>query len=127
MGAKIMIVDDELDVCKNISQFLEKGDFTPIVANNGQEALSKFLEQKPDLILLDIRMPDMDGVECLKWIKEMDKNAIVIMVTCVTDIATAKKALQAGAIDYITKPISFEALQTAITTYLYMKDIKKPQ
>ena len=126
MGTKIMIVDDEEDVCKNISQFLEQSDLTPVIAHNGQEALNKFLAEKPDLVLLDIRMPDMDGIECLKWIKEMDKKAIVIMVTCVTDIDTAKKALEAGAIDYITKPISFEALQTAITTYLYMRDIKKP-
>ena len=126
MSTKIMIVDDEVDVCKNISQFLEKGDFTFVIANSGQEALTKFLAERPDLVLLDIRMPDMDGIECLKWIKEMDKKATVIMVTCVTDIDTAKKALEAGAIDYITKPISFEALQTAITTYLYMRDIKKP-
>ncbi|MFC1709056.1 response regulator [Candidatus Omnitrophota bacterium] len=121
MSAKILIVDDEIDVCKAISRFLEKNDFTAVMANSGEEALAKISEEKPNLILLDIRMPDMDGVECLRKIREQDKKVTVIMVTCVTDIGTAKKALELGAIDYITKPISLEALQTAITTYLFLK------
>jgi len=125
MSAKILIVDDEVDVCKSISQFLEKKDYTPFTANNGAEALAKLSQEKPNLILLDIRMPDMDGVECLRKIRELDKKVIVIMVTCVTDIDTAKKALELGAIDYITKPISFEALQTAITTYLFLENGNK--
>jgi DNA-binding response OmpR family regulator len=120
MNAKILIVDDEIDVCKTISHFLEKKDFSTIYANSGAEALIKLAKEKPDLILLDFRMPDMDGVECLRKIRQQDKKVIVIMVTCVTDIVTAKKALELGAIDYITKPISFEALQTAITTYLFL-------
>lgn len=125
MSAKILIVDDEVDVCKNISHFLERKDFTAVTANNGTEALARLSQEKPNLILLDIHMPDMDGVECLRKIREVDKEVIVIMVTCVTDIDIAKKALELGAIDYITKPISFEALQTAITTYLFLKKTKK--
>ncbi|MFH1622330.1 MAG: response regulator [Candidatus Omnitrophota bacterium] len=125
MGPKILIVDDEADVCKNISHFLEKKDFTPITAYSGKEALEKLEKENPNLILLDIRMPDMDGVECLKQIRQYNKEVIVIMVTCVTDIDIAKKALELGAIDYITKPIAFEALQTAISTYLFLKDSEK--
>lgn len=127
MGAKILIVDDETDVCQTISRFLEQKDFVPITANSGNEALSKLAEEKPSLILLDIRMPNMDGVECLRQIRERDKKVIVIMVTCVTDIDIAKKALGLGAIDYITKPIGFEALQTAISTYLFLKDAEQVQ
>lgn len=127
MSAKILIVDDEVDLCKSISHFLEKKAYTAITANNGQEALDKLAKEKPNLILLDIRMPDMDGVECLRRIREQDKTVIVIMVTCVTDIDTAKKALELGAIDYITKPISLDTLQTAITTYLFLKKEKESQ
>lgn len=125
MGSKILIVDDEVDVCKSISHFLEKKDFSSVSAHSGKEALEKLEKEKPNLILLDIHMPDMDGVECLKQIRERNKEVIVIMVTCVTDIDTAKKALELGAIDYITKPIAFEALQTAISTYIFLKDSEK--
>ena len=124
MSAKILIVDDETDVCEVISRFLQKRGYTAAIANSGQEALSKLSKENPSLVLLDIRMPDMDGVECLRQIKARDKKIIVIMVTCVTDIDTAKKAVELGAIDYITKPISFEALQTAISTYLFLKEPK---
>jgi two-component system NtrC family response regulator len=125
MNPKILIVDDEVDVCKSISHYLEKKDFSPITANSGKEVLDKLKNDKPNLILLDIRMPDMDGVECLKRIKEIDKKVIVIMATCVTDIDVAKKALDLGAIDYITKPIGLEALQTAISTYLFLEKAEK--
>lgn len=120
MSTKILVVDDEKDVCEVLSKFLSKKGYTPVIANSGKEALDKLSREKPSMVLLDIRMPDMDGVECLRKIKKFDKKVIVIMVTCVTDIDTAKKAVELGATDYITKPISFEALQTAISTYLFL-------
>lgn len=124
MSQKILIVDDEVDVCKTISRFLQQKGYVPIVANNGKDALSKLASEKPELILLDIRMPDMDGVECLKRIKKHNPKVIVIMVTCVTDIDTAKKAIELGAKDYITKPISFDSLETAVSTYLFLNEAK---
>jgi two-component system response regulator HydG len=125
MNHKILIVDDEVDACKTMGDFLEKNNYVVITANNGKEALSKFTLEKPNLILLDINMPDMDGIQCLGQIKKLDKKAMVIMVTCITDIEVAKKAVELGAIDYITKPIGFDALQIAITTYLFLKEAEQ--
>lgn len=124
MSKKILVVDDEVDICKIISRFLKEKGYTAVIANNGKEALEKLSTEKPDLILLDIRMPDMDGVECLRKILRRNRSVVVIMVTCVTDIDIAKKAIEFGAKDYITKPIGFEALQTAISTYLFLSDAK---
>ena len=121
MKPTILIVDDESAVCKDISQYLGSKGYDIITATNGQEALSRLLLKGPDLTLLDIRMPDMDGIECLLKIKKLDKEALVIMVTCITDIDTATKAIELGAIDYITKPLGFEALEIAITTHLFLK------
>ena len=92
-----------------------------MTATSGQQALSKLLLKGPSLTLLDIRMPDMDGLECLHKIKRLDKDALVIMVTCITDIDIANKAIELGAVDYITKPLGLEALDIAITTHLLLK------
>lgn len=121
MKPKILIVDDESAVCRDISQYLVSKGYDTITATCGQEALSKLLLEEPKIILLDIRMPDMDGIECLHQIKKLDKDALVIMVTCVTDIDTATKAIEVGAIDYLTKPLGFEALETTIATHLFLK------
>lgn len=124
MVPKILIVDDESDVCEVISRFLQDRGYDVVTATSGQEALSRLLFEKPDLILLDIRMPEMDGMECLRQIRKLDKDVLVIMVSCITDIDIAKKALTLGAKDYITKPLGFDALETAISTYLFLKSVK---
>lgn len=124
MNPKILIVDDEPDVCEVIANFLSKRDYEVVIANNGKEALSKLSTEKPSLILLDIRMPEMDGIECLRRIKELDKEVPVIMVTCVTNIDTAKKAMELGATDYLTKPLGYSALETAISMHLFLKNTK---
>ena len=124
MNPKILIVDDEATVCEDISHYLGSKGYDTIIATSGQQALSRLLLEGPDLTLLDIRMPDMDGIECLSKIRRLNKEALVIMVTCVTDIDIATKAIELGAIDYITKPLGLEALETAITTYLFLKTAK---
>lgn len=124
MNPKILIVDDEPDVCEVISNFLGKRGYDVITANDGQEALSKLSTEKPDLILLDIRMPEMDGMECLRRIKELDKEVPVIMVTCVTNIDIARKSMELGATDYLTKPLGYSALETAISMHLFLKSTK---
>ena len=124
MNPAILIVDDESDVCEVISHFLSKRGYNVATATSGEEALSKVSTEKPALILLDIRMPGMDGIECLRRIKEIDKEVPVIMVTCIIDIDIAKKAVELGAIDYFTKPLGYNALETAITTHLFLKNAK---
>lgn len=121
MGPKILMVDDELDACEVISYFLGRRGYDVITTNSAEEALSKLSTEKPELILLDILMPGMDGIECLRKIREINKEVPVIMVTCITNIDTAKQAMELGATDYLTKPLGYNALETAISTYLFFK------
>lgn len=121
---KILIVDDEADVLEGISQLLQMRGYQTLTANCAAEALSKFMHDKPDLVLLDIRMPEVNGLECLQQLRRLDKDSLVVMVTCVTDIDTAKKALELGAVDYILKPVCLDALERAILTHILLKSDK---
>ena len=123
MRPKIMIVDDEPDVCEAISHYLGKRDYDVITATSAREAINKLLNEKPLLVLLDIKMPDIDGIECLQMIKKLDKEALVVMVTCVSDLEPAKQPLALGAVDYITKPLCLEAIETAVSTYLFLHSL----
>lgn len=116
---KIMIVDDETAVCESVSNYFTKRNFEVITANSSEEALLKLQSYKPDLILLDIYLPMMNGIECLKRIKHLYADMKVIMVTCVDAEDIAKSAIELGAIDYITKPMTLETLELAITTHLF--------
>jgi DNA-binding response OmpR family regulator len=124
MNPKILLVDDEPAVCEVDSYYLSKRGYTVITATNAQEAIAKVTTEHPQLVLLDILMPDMDGLECLSKIKAIDKDIPVIMVTCVNEIETAKRALELGASDYLTKPLGYQALETAISLYLFLKGSK---
>lgn len=124
MSQRILVVDDEIDSCEVVADYLGKRGYSVATATTSEEALSKLLREKPDLILLDIRMPGMDGIECLRRIKELDKEVLVIMVTCVTDTERAKQALKLGAVDYFTKPLGFSALENAISIHLFLKSAK---
>lgn len=124
MKAKILIVDDEAFTCQDISQFLQMKGYETATANSAKEALSKFLSFSPDITLMDLRMPLMDGLDCLQEIKKLNKDALVVIVTCVTDLDIAKKALKLGATDYIVKPFDLDRLETAIMTYLFLKTEK---
>lgn len=124
MKTKILVVDDELDICEVISNYFGRKGYAIITATSAREALSKVSSEKPDLILLDILMPEIDGIECLRMIRELDKDVPVVMVTVVDDSKTAKRAIKSGATDYITKPLTFSALETVIVTHLFMHSVK---
>ncbi len=119
--SKILVVDDEVKACDLLKRFLEKKGYDVITANNGEDAIAKVKNEKPDVILLDIRMPGMEGTEVLKRIREFDKDIGIIMVTAVKEEETGKKALKSGADEYITKPIDFNYLETSILVGLIMR------
>ncbi len=113
---RIMVVDDERDACEFMSKLLSREGYDVFVVSNGEEAISNLQTYKPQIILLDIRMPGMDGIECLKKIRELNKEVCVVMVTVVNDEEAAKRALELGAYDYITKPIDLNYLKICILT-----------
>ena len=108
--AKILVVDDEAQNRELLKDFLEEKHFNVITANGGREAIEK-IKEKPDIVLLDIMMPDMNGLEVLDRIKEEDPSIEVIMVTTLTDFDTSIESLKKGACDYVTKPIDLNHLE----------------
>ena len=112
--ARVLVVDDEPVARELLSEFLTAKGYAVLTASNGEEALRKLKEERPHLILLDIRMPKMDGLETLRRVREIDHEVGVIMVTAVNEEETGRQALKLGAFDYITKPMNFQYLERSL-------------
>jgi len=113
----ILVVDDEVNVIESFKQLL-KDNYKVLTATNGEEALEKVEKENLDIVLLDIRMPGMDGIEVLRRIEEMKENVDVIMVTAVNTTKTAIEAMKLGAYDYITKPFEVDEVVISIDKVL---------
>ena len=111
---KILIVDDEEIIVRLLSMSLKSDGYETVVAYNGEQALEVFDKESPDIVVTDIKMPGMDGLELLKKIKEIDSEKEVIIVTGHGDIDSTIVALQHGASDFINKPVRDEALAIAL-------------
>jgi two-component system chemotaxis response regulator CheY len=119
MGKRILIVDDAAFMRMMIKDILTKNNFEVVgEAADGAQAVEKYMELKPDLVTMDITMPEMDGIAALKSIKEKDPSATVIMCSAMGQQAMVIDAIQAGAKDFIVKPFQadrvVEAIQKAI-------------
>ena len=123
MSARILIVDDTPLNVKLLSAKLVHDYYTVASASNGVEALQKVAEEKPDLILLDVMMPEMDGFETCRRLKANPVTAHipVVMITALTDVADRVQGLAAGADDFLSKPINNLALMSRIRSLLRMK------
>ena len=100
----ILVVDDEEEIRKILTQILEKEGFKVITAPDGQQAMQKICFEAPDAVLLDVRMPGLNGMEVLKKIKEIDDDLPVVLITAYADIHQAVEAMKKGAYDYLSKP-----------------------
>jgi two-component system, NtrC family, response regulator AtoC len=120
----ILAVDDERGVRQSFKMLL-KDDFDILLAGTGEEAFDIFTKNSVDLILLDIRLPDIYGIDLLLKFKETDPNTEVVMVTAVKEIETAVKAIKAGAYEYIIKPFVVDDVLTVIDRALEKKRLVK--
>lgn len=111
---KIMIVDDDENILFAFREVLKKDGYENIEARDGREALIKFESENPDIIFMDITMPELDGLEALKKIKEKNYSVPVIIITGKGTMQTAINAMQAGAFEYLTKPLSVTKVRDAI-------------
>ena len=111
---KILVVDDEETIRALLSEFLTGKGYQVFLTASGQEALRIVEKEKPELVLLDIRMPGMDGILTLKKIKAMNGKVGVIMITANQDAELARQALKLGAYDYIGKPLDFKYLERSV-------------
>ncbi|MDQ1317117.1 MAG: two-component system, OmpR family, alkaline phosphatase synthesis response regulator PhoP [Candidatus Poribacteria bacterium] len=118
--SKILVVDDEPDIVETVSFMLQARNFDVITASDGLEGLAKVRTEHPDLILLDIMMPVMDGYEvCTKLRKDKDmKNIPVIMLTARGENEAVIRAHKSGADDYIVKPFSLPTLVSKLNKLL---------
>lgn len=119
MGNKILIVDDAAFMRMMIKDILEKNGYTVVgEAENGNVAVEKYKELQPDLVTMDITMPEKDGITALKEIREFDPNATVIMCSAMGQQAMVIDAIQAGAKDFIVKPFQAERVVEAVNKAL---------
>ena len=119
MGKRVLIVDDAAFMRMLLKDIVTKAGFEVVgEASNGKEAVEKYKELKPDVVTMDITMPEMNGIEAVKEIKKIDPNANIIMVSAMGQQAMVIEAIQAGAKDFIVKPFQparvIEALKKAV-------------
>jgi len=113
-NGKILIIDDDTSQLELLKIFLSRKGYIVHCASNATEGLVTINHLKPDLIILDIRLPDIDGMEVLQRLKRNDKKVNIIMITAYHDMETTIKAMKFGAYDYITKPIDVNELQQTV-------------
>jgi two-component system chemotaxis response regulator CheY len=116
--ARILIVDDAVFARMRCAKLLTEKGFEIYEASNGAEALSKYKEHKPDAVLLDITMPDMDGITALKEIIRQDPNAKVAMVSAMGQKSMVVEALEFGARDFVMKPFDADRVMEAVDKLL---------
>ncbi|BDY32593.1 response regulator [Mycolicibacterium mageritense] len=120
----VLIVDDDFMVAEIHRRFVERVDgFRPVgLARNGTEALSAVEELKPDLVLLDVYLPDMTGLEVLQRLRSAGHPVSVIMITAAREIDTVRGALDGGAADYLIKPFEFDQLRAKLAAFAARAD-----
>ena len=123
MKPSILIVDDDEVMRETLSDVLIKREYDIFAADSGNEAISVITKNIIDLVLLDMKLPDQDGLEVLRKIKEADADILVIMMTAYSDIQTAVSAIKSGAYHYINKPFELEELNLLIEKGLETKSL----
>jgi putative two-component system response regulator len=125
MEDRILIVDDEELICRLLAQRLTSEGYACVTANNGREALSHFYKDTFSLIISDIRMPEMDGIELLKRVKDLNPNMMVIMVTAYPELDMAVEAMRLGAYDFIIKPADLDLILLSVRKALEKRRLEE--
>lgn len=111
---KILILDDEKGLCEHLEEFFKYRGYTVFAATNGKDAISIIKKEKPQILLLDIKMKGISGLDVLKKAKEGNTNVKAIMITAMDDETTKRQAKQLGADEYLTKPFNYDTLEKLI-------------
>jgi len=123
--AKILIIDNDSSVCKNLSIYFTEEGYDVTTAQNGTDGLNRFVESPPDVVILDIQLPDIDGLTILEDLREDDENVKAILITSEHDMDITINAMKAGAFDCIRKPINRDEVHTAIRKALKARAMEK--
>ncbi len=121
----ILVIDDDPNSLEIVSGFLEESRFSVLVAEDGESGLERAEYAAPDLILLDIMMPGIDGYETCRRLKERERtrDIPVIIMTALTDVEHKVRGFAAGAVDYVTKPVQREEVMARVGVHLHIRDL----
>ena len=118
---KIVVIDDEQGVTELLQKVFTMDGYIVRTENYSEKGLELVKNEKPDIVLLDIKMPNIDGIEVLSRIKETEKDVIVIMITGYGSLETAMESMKSGAFDYITKPFDINFIKELVARSLESK------
>jgi two-component system response regulator AtoC len=121
----ILVIDDDPLVGKTLSSHLSRRGYEVLLAEKGEEGLLKYAESCPDLVILDIRLPDKDGLEVLGKIKEKNKDACIIIMTAYDDMKTTVEAIKLGAFEYLVKPLDHVELDLTVDKAFQIKSLEE--
>ncbi|NEY29479.1 acetoacetate metabolism transcriptional regulator AtoC [Escherichia coli] len=125
MNYNILIADDEKNVLKMLTTVFSHAGNQIISADNGKDALRLFKQDKPDIVLMDIRMPEMSGIEALQLMREFDAETPIILMTAYAAVETAVEALRLGAFDYVIKPFELDELKLLMSRAIQLREMKQ--
>ncbi|MDY6879087.1 MAG: response regulator [Thermodesulfobacteriota bacterium] len=114
---KILVVDDETAICMLLNEYLSFKGYEVTTVESGEEALAQYNRSKPDMVLLDIKMPGIDGLEVLSRIRKKDPDTGIIMMSAFADEATVQKALRTGADKYLEKPLDLGQIDDTLMRF----------
>src|SRR6185436_11937244 len=121
---RILVVDDEASARSGLEKLLRQEGFAVDTAEDGPNALKLASDHPPDVVVTDLSMPGMNGVELLTKLREQDRDLPVILATASSDVTAAVSAMRAGAEDYLTKPIDFDALTVSIERAIERRNLR---
>ena len=119
MSRKILVVDDEISIGEIFRDYFSEEGYVVLLATDAPKALELVSIEHPDLVLLDIKLPGMDGLECLREIKKKLPDTVVVMLTGVQDEEVAKQAIRRGAYEYMTKPMDLQYFEKHILSRVF--------
>jgi len=122
---KILIVDDEQDMCELLAHLMEQEGLKPLIATHGESALLMVRTETPDVLILDVRMPDMDGLEVMRQTRQLDPNLPVIIMTAYAEVRGAIDAIRSGAHDYLAKPLEQHEVVRVVRRALAERALKQ--
>jgi two-component system response regulator AtoC len=125
MPSRVLVVDDERLIRWSLEQTLEKAGYEVETAESGEAAIAAVRQEPPDLVLLDLKLPDIDGIQVLARVKELHADVKVVIMTAYADVATAVEAMRLGAYDYLSKPIDFDNLAVTLRNALEARELRR--
>ncbi|HEY5997612.1 MAG TPA: response regulator, partial [Candidatus Deferrimicrobiaceae bacterium] len=123
--AKILVVDDERMIRWSIQQALSKDGHIVATVETGEEALAQAQDEPPDIVLLDITLPGIDGIEVLRRLKQNEPSLTVVMITATEDLKVAVEAMRLGAYDYVSKPFDLDRLKVIVQNALDRHELRQ--